>query len=148
LPIVEAVILLIVLVLLSNIISHYLTFIPVSLIQIALGLVAALFWHFEVPLETDWFLLLFIAPLLYNDGRRFPRRELWRLRGPIFANAIWLVFLTTILGGYLIYLLIPKMPLTVAFALAAILSPTDPVAVQSISKQAKLPENLMHLVSG
>lgn len=147
-PIVEAVILLIVLVLLSNIISHYLTFIPVSLIQIALGLVVALVWQFEVPLETDWFLLLFIAPLLYNDGRRFPRQELWRLRGPIFANAIWLVFLTTILGGFLIYELIPKMPFTVALALAAILSPTDPVAVQSISKQAKLPASLMHLVSG
>lgn len=147
-PIIEAVILLIVLVLLSNIISHYLTFIPVSLIQIALGLVVALIWKFQIELETDWFLLLFIAPLLYNDGRRFPRRELWRLRGPIFANAIWLVFLTTILGGFLIYWLIPKMPLTVAFALAAILSPTDPVAVQSISKQVKLPDNLMHLVSG
>ncbi|WP_125544383.1 cation:proton antiporter [Levilactobacillus lindianensis] len=147
-PIIEAVILLIVLVLLSNIISHYLTFIPVSLIQIVLGLVVALVWKFEVPLETDWFLLLFIAPLLYNDGRRFPRRELWRLRGPIFANAIWLVFLTTLLGGYLIYALIPKMPLTVAFALAAILSPTDPVAVQSIAKQVKLPASLMHLVSG
>src|SRR5699024_9896666 len=116
-PIVEAVILLIVLVLFSNIISHYLTFIPVSLIQIALGLVVALVWQFEVPLETDWFLLLFIAPLLYNDGRRFPKRELWRLRGPIFGNAIWLVFLTTLLGGFLIYELIPKMPLTVAFAL-------------------------------
>ncbi|WP_061776302.1 cation:proton antiporter [Levilactobacillus senmaizukei] len=147
-PIIEAVILLIVLVLLSNIISHYLTFIPVSLIQIGLGLLVALIWHFEISLETDWFLLLFIAPLLYNDGRRFPRRELWRLRGPIFANAIWLVFLTTILGGFLIYKLIPQMPLTVAFALAAILSPTDPVAVQSISKQAKLPASLMHLVSG
>jgi len=147
-PIVEAVILLIVLVLFSNIISHYLTFIPVSLIQIALGLLVALVWQFEVPLETDWFLLLFIAPLLYNDGRRFPKRELWRLRGPIFGNAIWLVFLTTLLGGFLIYELIPKMPLTVAFALAAILSPTDPVAVQSISKQVKLPASLMHLVSG
>lgn len=81
-PILEAVILLIVLVLLSNIISHYLTFIPVSLIQIVLGLVVALIWKFQIELETDWFLLLFIAPLLYNDGRRFPRRELWRLRGP------------------------------------------------------------------
>ena len=59
-----------------------------------------------------------------------------------------MVFLTTLLGGFLIYELIPKMPLTVAFALAAILSPTDPVAVQSISKQVKLPASLMHLVSG
>ncbi|ANZ63265.1 sodium:proton antiporter [Secundilactobacillus paracollinoides] len=147
-PIVEAVILLVVLVLASNIISHYLTFIPVSLIQIGLGLVMALFWQIEIPLDTDWFLLLFIAPLLFNDGRRFPKRELWKLRGPIFANAIFLVFLTTLLGGFLIYLMVPKMPLTVGFAVAAILSPTDPVAVQSIAKRVHLPENILHLVSG
>ncbi|GAA3611702.1 cation:proton antiporter [Secundilactobacillus similis] len=147
-PIVEAVILLVVLVLISNVISHYLTFIPVSLIQVALGLVMALFWEIEIPLDTDWFLLLFIAPLLFNDGRRFPKRELWKLRGPIFANSILLVFLTTIVGGYLIYLLIPRMSLPVSFALAAILSPTDPVAVQSISKRVKLPDRILHLVSG
>lgn len=146
--IVEAVILLVVLVLISNVISHYLTFIPVSLIQIALGLVIALFWEMKIPLDTDWFLLLFIAPLLFNDGRRFPKRELWQLRGPIFANSILLVFLTTIVGGYLIYLMIPRLSLTVSFALAAILSPTDPVAVQSISKRVKLPDRILHLVSG
>ncbi|KRN20330.1 NhaP-type Na+ H+ and K+ H+ antiporter [Secundilactobacillus similis DSM 23365 = JCM 2765] len=134
--------------LISNVISHYLTFIPVSLIQVALGLVMALFWEIEIPLDTDWFLLLFIAPLLFNDGRRFPKRELWKLRGPIFANSILLVFLTTIVGGYLIYLLIPRMSLPVSFALAAILSPTDPVAVQSISKRVKLPDRILHLVSG
>ncbi|GAX06705.1 Na+/H+ antiporter [Secundilactobacillus pentosiphilus] len=146
--IVEAVVLLVVLVLISNVISHYLTFIPVSLIQIALGLVIALFWEIKIPLDTDWFLLLFIAPLLFNDGRRFPKRELWQLRGPIFANSILLVFLTTIVGGYLIYLLIPRLSLSVSFALAAILSPTDPVAVQSISKRVKLPDRILHLVSG
>ncbi|WP_203649685.1 cation:proton antiporter [Secundilactobacillus yichangensis] len=146
--IVEAVILLVVMVLISNVISHYLTFIPVSLIQIALGLVIALFWEIKIPLDTDWFLLLFIAPLLFNDGRRFPKRELWQLRGPIFANSILLVFLTTIVGGYLIYMMIPRLSLTVSFALAAILSPTDPVAVQSISKRVKLPDRILHLVSG
>ncbi len=147
-PIVEAVILLAVVVLASNIISHYLTFIPVSLIQVLLGLGVALVFDVKIDLETDWFLLLFIAPLLFNDGRRFPKRELWKLRGPIFANAILLVFITTLVGGYLMYLMIPKMPLTVALALAAILSPTDPVAVQSISKRAKLPDAILHLVSG
>lgn len=146
--IVEAVILLVVLVLISNVISHYLTFIPVSLIQIALGLVMALFWEIQIPLDTDWFLLLFIAPLLFNDGRRFPKRELWQLRGPIFANSILLVFLTTVVGGYFIYLMIPRLSLSVSFALAAILSPTDPVAVQSISKRVKLPDRILHLVSG
>lgn len=147
-PILEAIILLIVLVLLSNVCSHYIKKIPVSLIQIALGLLVALIFAVKIPLETDWFLLLFIAPLLFNDGRKFPKQELWKLRGPIFANAIILVFVTAIVGGYLIYLFVPRIPLPVAIALAAILSPTDPVAVQSIAKRAKLDDNILHLVSG
>ena len=56
--------------------------------------------------------------------------------------------MTTILGGFLFHLIIPTMPFSVSFALAAILSPTDPVAVQSISKRAKLPEGILHIVSG
>lgn len=147
-PLLESVIVLAALVLLSNVISHYLVSIPVGLIQIALGFVVALIFKVSIELETDWFLLLFIAPLLFNDGRKFPKRELWKLRGSIFANAILLVFLTTVVVGFFIHLLIPKMPLAVGFALAAILSPTDPVAVQSIAEKAKLPSNILNLVSG
>ncbi|MDB1103587.1 cation:proton antiporter [Lentilactobacillus parabuchneri] len=146
--ILEAVILLMTLVVFSNVVDHFIPAVPVSLIQVVLGLGAALVMRVTIPLETDWFLLLFIAPLLFNDGRRFPKRELWKLRGPILANAIVLVFLTTILGGFLFHLIIPTMPFSVSFALAAILSPTDPVAVQSISKRAKLPEGILHIVSG
>lgn len=146
--ILEAVILLMTLVVFSNVVDHFVPAVPVSLIQVVLGLGAALIMRVSIPLETDWFLLLFIAPLLFNDGRRFPKRELWKLRGPILANAIVLVFLTTLLGGMLFHVIIPTMPFSVSFALAAILSPTDPVAVQSISKRAKLPEGILHIVSG
>ncbi|MFK5280350.1 cation:proton antiporter, partial [Lacticaseibacillus paracasei] len=117
-------------------------------IQVALGLGAALFFHLEINLATDWFMLLFIAPLLFYDGRNFPRRELWELRGPIIGNAIFLVFVTMLVGGYLIHFLIPPMPLPASFALAAILSPTDPIAVQSLAKRVHLPKGVLHLVSG
>ncbi|ETO40991.1 Na, H antiporter [Fructilactobacillus florum 8D] len=146
--ILESVLVLLGLVLISNIISHYITSIPVSLIQVLLGLAIALGFNFKIQLDTTWFLLLFIAPLLFNDGREFPKKELWELRGPIFENAIWLVFVTTILGGYFVNWLVPTMPLGVSFALIAILSPTDPVAVQSISKRVHLPKSILHLVSG
>ncbi|GAK31443.1 Na(+)/H(+) antiporter [Weissella oryzae SG25] len=139
---------LIFLIILSNILSHFIRQIPVSLIQIALGLVAALFFHVEIDLHTEWFLLLFVAPLIYSDAWRFPKKELWELRGPIFGNAILLVFITTIVGGYLITWMIPQVPLVVGFAIAAILSPTDPVAVQSIAKQTALPKRILHVVSG
>ncbi|MFD1419528.1 cation:proton antiporter [Lactiplantibacillus songbeiensis] len=147
-PLIELVILLACLVLLSNVLSHYLVAIPVSLIQVGLGLGVALLLNVRVELQTDWFMLAFIAPMLYNDGRQFPKQELWELRGAIFANAIVLVFITTILGGFLIHVLIPTIPLAVSIALAAILSPTDPVAVQSISEGVNLPKEILHLVSG
>ncbi|QBO37443.1 Na+/H+ antiporter [Periweissella cryptocerci] len=147
-PILELIILLITLVILGNVISHFIPKLPVSIIQIVLGFIAALFMHTTIHLDTDWFLLLFIAPLLFNDAYRFPKRELWELRGPIFGNAIFLVFITTFVGGLMIHWMIPPMPMSVAFALAAILSPTDPVAVQAIAKSANLPDNIMHLVAG
>lgn len=143
------VLLLLLLLLISNIISHYLPSIPTALIQIGLGIwVALIFKDFSFEIETEWFLLLFVAPLLYNDGRHFPREELWRMRASIFGNAIILVLLTTIGGGYFIHWMIPDIPIAAAFALAAILSPTDPVAVNGIAKRIRIPEKVLHLVRG
>lgn len=135
--------------LISNIVSHYLPSIPTALTQIAFGIVMAiLFSGFKLELETEWFLLLFVAPLLYNDGRHFPRKELWKRRTSILGNAIILVLLTTIVGGYFIHWLIPSIPLAAAFALAAILSPTDPVAVNGIAKRIHIPASVLNLVRG
>ena len=136
------------LVVLGNVLGYFFKKVPVSLFQIALGLLVAIFLNIKIELDTEWFLLLFIAPLLYSDAWRFPKKELWELRGPIFGNAILLVFITTIVGGFLIYWMVPELPLPVALAIAAILSPTDPVAVSAIASQAKLPPSIMHLVAG
>ncbi|WP_326716466.1 Na+/H+ antiporter [Vagococcus jeotgali] len=144
----EATILLILLVIISNIISHYLVSIPTALIEIAVGVIAAVTLNLTIELQTDWFMLLLVAPLLYSDAKHFPKKELWELRVPIFANAILLVFITTIAGGYLINAFIPEVSLPLAFALAAVLSPTDPVAVQGIAEQVKLPKKILSLISG
>lgn len=145
---IEGVILLVGLVVLSNILSHYLVDVPISLIQIVVGLVLALFFAVKIPLESDWFTLLFIAPLLYNDGSTFPKRQLWELKGPIIANAILLVFFATLVGGLFFHWLLPTVPLAAALAFTAIMSPTDPIAVESIARRAKLPDYILHLVAG
>ena len=80
-PIIELVILLACLVLLSNVLSHYLVAIPVSLIQVGLGLGVALLLNVQVKLQTDWFMLVFIAPMLYNDGREFPNGQVKAIMG-------------------------------------------------------------------
>ncbi|MCO4849325.1 Na+/H+ antiporter [Bacillus vallismortis] len=133
----------------SNIVNRFIPFIPVPLIQVALGILAASFQqglHFE--LNTELFFVLFIAPLLFNDGKRTPRAELWNLRAPILFLALGLVFATVIVGGYTIHWMIPAIPLAAAFGLAAILSPTDVVAVSALSGRVKMPKGILRLLEG
>lgn len=143
------VLLLLICLLISNVISHYIPSVPTALIQIGFGIILALLVQdITLNIETEWFLLLFVAPLLYNDGRHFPREELWKMKASIMGNAIILVLLTTLVGGYFIHWLIPDIPIAAAFALAAILSPTDPVAVNGIAKRIHIPDKVLNLVRG
>ncbi|MGE7993284.1 Na+/H+ antiporter [Pseudomonas sp. NPDC089554] len=121
---------------------------PLPLVQIAAG--ALLAWPtlgLHVALDPELFLFLFLPPLLFADGWRMPKRELWRLRGPVVALAVGLVLFTVVGAGYFIHWLLPSIPLAVAFALAAVLSPTDAVAVSAIT-QDRLPTPLMHMLQG
>ncbi len=121
---------------------------PLPLVQIAAG--ALLAWPtlgLHVALDPELFLFLFLPPLLFSDGWRMPKRELWRLRGPILTLAVGLVLFTVVGAGYFIHWILPTIPLPVAFALAAVLSPTDAVAVSAIA-QNRLPTPLMHMLQG
>ncbi|PIF51463.1 sodium/proton antiporter (CPA1 family) [Pseudomonas sp. 29] len=121
---------------------------PLPLVQIAAG--ALLAWPtlgLHVALDPELFLFLFLPPLLFSDGWRMPKREFWQLRGPILTLAVGLVLFTVVGAGYFIHWLLPSIPLPVAFALAAVLSPTDAVAVSAIS-QNRLPTPLMHILQG
>ncbi|WP_016781977.1 Na+/H+ antiporter [Pseudomonas fragi] len=121
---------------------------PLPLVQIAAGAVLA--WPtlgLHVALEPELFLFLFLPPLLFSDGWRMPKREFWRLRGPILTLAVGLGLFTGGGAGYFIHWLLPSIPLPVAFALAAVLSPTDAVAVSAIA-QNRLPAPLMHMLQG
>ena len=121
---------------------------PLPLVQIAAG--ALLAWPtlgLHVALDPELFLFLFLPPLLFSDGWRIPKREFWRLRGPILTLAVGLVLFTVVGAGYFIHWLLPTIPLPVAFALAAVLSPTDAVAVSAIA-QNRLPAPLMHMLQG
>lgn len=122
--------------------------IPLPFIQILLGAALAGLFDFRIELEPELFLLLFIAPLLFLDGWRIPTSGLRRDRGAIVALALGLVLFTVVGVGLFIHWLIPAVPLAIAFALAAVLSPTDAVAVSAISARTPLPGRLMHIIEG
>ncbi|UPG90637.1 Na+/H+ antiporter [Luteibacter aegosomaticola] len=121
---------------------------PLPLVQIALGAILARPFGVHVEFDPELFFLLFIPPLLFADGWRIPKRELFLLRGPILALAIGLVIFTIVGVGYFVHWMIPTVPLAVAFALAAVLSPTDAVATSSVTGGQQMPPRLMHILSG
>lgn len=136
-------------VILSGTISRLLPLpVPLPLIQIAFGAAITGVTGDGVVLEPDIFFLLFLPPLLFLDGWRIPKEGLFRDKGVILELALGLVVFTVVGVGLLIHWMIPAMPLAVAFALAAIVSPTDPVAVSAIAARVPIPPRLMHILEG
>ncbi|MFK0382973.1 Na+/H+ antiporter [Agrobacterium sp. NPDC090273] len=136
-------------VILSGTISRLLPLpIPLPLIQIACGAAITGITGDGVDLKPEIFFLLFLPPLLFLDGWRIPKEGLFRDKGVILELALGLVVFTVIGIGLLVHWMIPSMPLAVAFALAAIVSPTDPVAVSAIAARVPIPQRLMHILEG
>lgn len=123
-------------------------FIPRPVIQIALGSVIGLSGQLVVSLDPQVFFLLFLPPLLFLDGWRIPPEELFKDKGTVAQLALGLVVFTILGMGVLIHWLIPAMPLPVAFALAAVLSPTDPIAVSAVVQRVPMPRRMMHILEG
>ncbi len=121
---------------------------PLPLIQIALGAIIGLSANLSVRLDPEIFFLLFLPPLLFLDGWRIPADELRKDMNIVVELALGLVVFTVLGAGLLVHWMIPAMPLPVAFALAAVISPTDPIAVSAIAQRVPIPPRMMHILEG
>ena len=144
------ILILILVVSLSGVVTRMLPFqVPLPLMQIAIG--ALLAWpHFglHVDFDPELFLVLFIPPLLFADGWKTPTREFLHHGREILGLALVLVLITVVGVGYLIYAMVPGIPLVAAFALAAVLSPTDAVALSGIVGKGRMPKPVMSVIEG
>ncbi|ELY4518999.1 Na+/H+ antiporter [Cronobacter muytjensii] len=135
---------------LSGVVTRMLPFqIPLPLMQIAIG--ALLAWPtfgLHVDFNPELFLVLFIPPLLFADGWKTPTREFLDHGREIIGLALALVVLTVVGIGFLIYWMVPGIPLIPAFALAAVLSPTDAVALSGIVGEGRIPKKIMGILQG
>lgn len=145
----EYILLMLAAVALSNLVNRFVPSVSVPIIQIALGMAMA--WlplHYELKLNPELFLLLFIAPLLFNDGRHADKEALWKQKKPILMLALGLVFVTVAVLGYFVNWLLPVIPLAASFALAAALAPTDAVAVGALEQKVEIPYQTMQILEG
>lgn len=121
---------------------------PLPILQIIMGSLLALPpFGMGVELRPEIFMLLFIPPLLFYDGWKIPKREFTEHGPEMTAMALVLVLIILVVVGYFIHWLLPAIPLGAAFALAAILSPTDALAVIAIA-QGRLPRHMAHQLEG
>ncbi len=113
------------------------------------GMGAALVPAFpQLKLDPGFFFLFFLPPLLFADGWLMPLREFLRARRAILTLAIGLVIFTTLTVGLVAWWLVPGLPLAMAFALGAIVSPTDAVAVNAITERLRVPARLTTILNG
>ena len=85
--------------------------------QIAIG--ALLAWPtfgLHVEFDPELFLVLFIPPLLFADGWKTPTREFIEHGREILGLALALVVVTVVGIGFLIYWIVPGIPLIPARA--------------------------------
>ncbi len=122
--------------------------IPLPLVQIAIGVLVGMVPSLRVDFDPQLFFLLFLPPLLFLDGWRIPKADLFRDSRPILALSFGLVIFT--IGGIALLLtwMVPNMPLVIAIAIAAVLSPTDPVAFSAMASRTPLPKRLLHILEG
>ena len=135
---------------LSGVVTRVMPFqIPLPLMQIAIG--ALLAWPtfgLHVVFDPELFLVLFIPPLLFADGWKTPTREFLEHGREIFGLALALVVVTVVGIGFLIYWVVPGIPLIPAFALAAVLSLTDAVSLFGIVGDGRIPKIIMGILQG
>ena len=124
--------------------------VSIPVIQVVIGLLVALVLPSvqEVHLESELFMLLFIAPLLFNETRETNIRALLLNLNSILSLAIALVVVSVLSVGYALHLMVPSIPLAAAFALASALGPTDAVTVTALKPNIHLTHRQQTLLSG
>ncbi len=128
----------------ANIVYTIFPRIPLAFYQIGAGLLLAVvptFEHFD--LEPELFMLLIISPLMFNDGQSTNYSLLMRRIRAVLSLAVGLAMVTIIVGGFIAHLFWANISMALMFALAAIVAPTDSVAVESITNSIEVPEHVM-----
>lgn len=115
-----------------------------------LGAIAATFWPGfpRIELDPGFFFLCFVPPLIFAEGWLMPLRDFVEAKRPILLLSTGLVIFTTLAVGLTAHWLVPDLPLAMAFALGAVVSPTDAVAVSAITQRLKVPARLTTILNG
>jgi len=102
----------------------------------------------EVELEPELVLVVFLPPLLYSAAFFASLRDLRYDLRSISLLAVGLVVATACAVAVVAHALIDGLPWAAAFALGAIVAPTDPLAAIEVGRRLGLPRRLGTILEG
>jgi monovalent cation/hydrogen antiporter len=102
----------------------------------------------DVELDPEMVLVVFLPPLLYSAAFFANLRELRADTRSIVLTSTVLVAATAAAVAVAAHALVDGLPWAVAFALGAIVAPTDPVAATQILRRFAVPRRLVNMIEG
>ena len=123
--------------------------VPYPIVLVIGGAILGLMpWLPDVTLDPDLVLVLFLPPLLYSGAFFANLRELRTNLRPIVLLSVGLVIATVLVVAWVAHSLIDGLSWPAAFALGAIVGPTDPVAATAIARRLGVPRTLVSVLEG
>ncbi|MGC0331367.1 Na+/H+ antiporter [Streptomyces sp. SAI-170] len=123
--------------------------VPPPLLLVACGLaVACVPGAPEYAFEPEIMLLLVLPPLIHSSAVDSSYLDLRSQLRPIMLLSIGYLLFATLAVGYVMYLLVPDLPLTSALVLGAIIAPPDAVATTAIARRIGLPSRITTILQG
>ncbi|WP_261806462.1 cation:proton antiporter [Lapidilactobacillus luobeiensis] len=118
--------------------------VPVAFLQIGAGLLLSLIPLYQkFELKPEVFLFAIISVLMFKDGQNTKIRHFTRQLGTTLSLSVALAVVTVLLVGSTTHWLLPTVAISLAFALGAIITPTDAVAVASLTTKVVVPKSVM-----
>ena len=91
---------------------------------------------------------MFLPPLLFEAAFGTPLRDLRANLWPIARLSVGLVIVTTVVVAAVAQALVPGLGWAAAFALGAIVAPTDAIAATSVFRRLGVPRIVTTLIEG
>jgi len=102
----------------------------------------------QIGIDPELVLYGVIPPLLFAAAIRTSVRDVRARNDSILALSVGLVAFTVVAVGFVAWALMPAVGLAAAFALGAVVAPTDAVAVNAVAGRIPLPRRLVTVLEG
>lgn len=122
--------------------------IATPLVLIVVGAIFSFIPGAPVNVPAELILLGLLPPILYSSAIALPVVDFRRNFASIGALSVLLVVATTFVTGILLWAVFPALSLPAAFAVGAVISPTDAVAATAVAKRFGLPPRLVTILEG